>query len=119
VARFKARLMRRHLALDLVRGLAAASVAVYHWLYYSRHLDVQSAGTFSVYMFFVLSAVAMALVYGPAFSKQISYADAADFFRNRAARLLPLLALVSLVSFAYSLYGGALELAGGGGAESC
>ena len=58
----------RHHALDLVRGIAAAGVAVYHFLVWNEIADIQSMGTFSVYLFFVLSALTMMMVYGDRFS---------------------------------------------------
>ena len=98
--------MERHLALDLTRGLAALGVAVYHWLLWNTGLKILSLGMFGVYLFFILSALTMAIVYSPTFGRGIDAAAAATFFRNRVARLLPLLALVASASWMLALYSG-------------
>jgi peptidoglycan/LPS O-acetylase OafA/YrhL len=99
----------RHQALDLIRGLAALGVAVHHWIVWSRHVFLQSLGLFSVYVFFILSAVTMCLIYEPVFRDGIGRQEVGAFFRNRAARLLPLLAAVSIAYFLLSLrWGGSL-----------
>src|SRR5262249_54537957 len=87
----------RHHALDLLRGLAAVGVSAYHFTY-SNGLDIQSLGTFGVYVFFVLSGLTMMLVYGGQFSKWIPEDDLITFYWNRIARIMPLLAAASLVS---------------------
>lgn len=81
----------RHNALDLLRGLAALGVVVYHYMDAQFGLTVQSLGTFNVYLFFMLSAIAMTIAYGDRFRDAIEPSDLVDFVRNRAARLLPLL----------------------------
>ena len=88
----------RHHALDALRGLAALAVANYHFLFYGLNRPVQSMGTFTVYLFFAISALTMMMVYGPRFADGIDYASASRFYRARAARILPLLILVSLIS---------------------
>lgn len=93
-----ARVEDRHHALDLLRGLAALGVASYHFLFYGAGVDVQSLGTFTVYLFFSLSALAMMMVYGARFSLSIDRRNLIAFYRARAARIVPLLALVSLVA---------------------
>lgn len=91
----------RHQALDLLRGLAALAVANYHFLSWNLGWDVDSMGTFTVYAFFTLSAVTMMMVYGRRFGASIDAAECGAFYLNRAARILPLLAAVSVVSFLY------------------
>lgn len=90
----------RHRALDALRGLAAIAVANYHFLYIAADTPVQSMGTFTVYLFFTLSALSLAMVYGGDFASGITLADASRFYRARCARILPLLALVSAVGAA-------------------
>ena len=97
----------RHQALDLIRGLAALGVAIYHWLQWGVHVTVQSLGLFSVYLFFILSAVTMCLIYEPVFRDGITRESVRSFFRNRAARLLPLLALVATAYFFVAIHWGA------------
>lgn len=87
----------RHHALDLIRGIAALAVANYHFLSWNVGLKIQSMGTFSVYVFFILSGLTMLMVYGSRFRSGIAPESCASFFRNRIARLLPLLICVSLV----------------------
>lgn len=86
----------RHYSLDLIRGLAACAVVTYHYLLWFQDVTVESLGTFSVYLFFVLSGLTMTMVYGRTFTDGITPADAARFYRKRFARLFPLLAAVSL-----------------------
>lgn len=85
----------RHHALDLVRGIAAVGVAVYHFLAWNEIAHIQSMGTFSVYLFFILSALTMMMVYGDCFKDSIKLDDIKAFYRNRVARLIPLLALIA------------------------
>ena len=89
----------RHHALDLLRGLAAILVAAYHFLD-SQGIAVESLGTFSVYVFFVLSGLTMTAVYGPQFSNAIRVIDLRRFYWNRITRLMPLLIAASLLSLA-------------------
>ncbi|MEO8270254.1 MAG: acyltransferase family protein, partial [Aureliella sp.] len=99
-------MLERHHALDLVRGLAALRIATYHWFSWSAEIDVQSLGTFGVYLFFVLSALTMAMVYCPSYGSGLKVADMTSFYRNRIARLLPLLLAVALTSLCLALYAG-------------
>jgi peptidoglycan/LPS O-acetylase OafA/YrhL len=91
-----ARAETRHHALDLLRGLAAVGIAVYHFLA-SEGAAIQSLGTFGVYVFFILSGLTMMLVYADRFSDVIARDDVLVFFWNRISRILPLLAAASLV----------------------
>jgi peptidoglycan/LPS O-acetylase OafA/YrhL len=52
----------RNHGLDLLRGLAALGIATFHFLA-DVGVDIQSLGTFGVYVFFVLSGLTMMLVY--------------------------------------------------------
>lgn len=94
----------RNHALDLIRGLAALGVVIYHYLSWSMDIHIQSLGTFSVYLFFVLSGLTMMMVYGPRFATGISPETIKEFFVNRVARLLPLLAAIAFLSFVYQSF---------------
>ena len=97
----------RNHGLDLVRGLAAVGVAVYHFLAWNHDITLHSLGTFGVYLFFILSAVTMMLRYQQDFSASIQADKLTAFYRNRLARLIPLLALVSILSAHWALGQGA------------
>lgn len=88
----------RHHALDLIRGLAALSVAQYHFLSWNDVKTIESMGTFAVYVFFVLSGLTMMMVYGRKFANGLSPDAVRDFFRKRGARLLPLLLAVAMLT---------------------
>ncbi len=92
------RLQGRVHSLDLVRGVCAMGVATYHFLSWRLDFVIESLGAFGVYTFFVLSALTMMLVYGRKFSSQIGLGAIQTFYLNRVARLVPLLALVSVGS---------------------
>jgi peptidoglycan/LPS O-acetylase OafA/YrhL len=91
------RAISRHHALDLLRGLAAIGIAVYHFLSLTFDITVQSLGTFGVYVFFILSGSTMILVYGTEFSRTVVAENVKLFYWNRISRIIPLLAAVSLV----------------------
>ncbi len=88
----------RHLTLDFLRGIAAIGVMTYHWLAWRYDLHVQSLGSFSVYLFFTLSALVMSLTYGRMFGTIITRDSVGAFARNRAARLVPMLALTTVAT---------------------
>lgn len=102
----------RHAALDLLRGLAAIGVMLYHWLDWRWAIQVQSLGTFGVYLFFILSAIAMMIAYGRSFGETLDPVALAAFLRNRAARLLPLLIATAAAMLAIVLLSGEFALAG-------
>lgn len=86
--------------LDLIRGLAALAVSQYHFMIWNGIASIESMGTFAVYVFFVLSGLTMMMVYHHRFAAGITPAPIRSFFRKRVARLLPLLAIVALLSAA-------------------
>lgn len=89
----------RNHGLDLIRGLASVGVAAYHFLHWNYSITLHSLGTFGVYVFFILSAVTMMMMrYESAFYAAIRADVLLAFYENRIARLLPLLALVSLLA---------------------
>lgn len=88
----------RHHSLDLLRGLAAMGIAVYHFLAWEMGVVIESLGRFTVYFFFILSALTMMIVYAKKFADNITAEDAMRFYRNRIARLIPLLLAVAIFS---------------------
>lgn len=91
----------RAYALDLLRGVCALGIAAYHYIYWTYGLDLESLALFGVYVFFVLSALSLMIRYGDTFRATIDRGALLDFYRNRAARILPLLSLMALVAFVY------------------
>lgn len=87
--------------LDLVRGLCAVGIAVYHYLAWEHAARLESLGTFGVFIFFIISALVLMVVYGHKFSDAISRPDLLKFFQRRAARIIPLLAAVALIALPY------------------
>ena len=53
----------RVLGWDILRGLCALSVMVYHLLYWQDLATVSTLGTYGVYLFFILSGASLAYVY--------------------------------------------------------
>lgn len=53
----------RILGWDILRGLCALSVMVYHLLYWQDLGTVSTLGTYGVYLFFILSGASLAYVY--------------------------------------------------------
>ena len=96
--------------LDLLRGLAALGVAIYHFLSWRYDFTINSLGTFAVYIFFILSGVTMMVVYGQLFEDGISPEDAGSFYRNRVAKLIPLLVVVGILQLIVSQFSGAAAL---------
>lgn len=94
-------MQERHHSLDFLRGLCALGVAAYHFLAWHHDIPIQSLGTFGVYTFFVLSALTMMMRYATDFVGHISAETALAFYKNRIARVLPLLAVVTLISLTY------------------
>jgi len=88
-------------ALELLRGLCAIGVAAYHFIYWSTKYDLQSVSMFGVYMFFVLSALVLMIRYSRTFEDGIGPDALREFYRNRIARIIPLLLLMAALSFVY------------------
>lgn len=105
--------MERMWTLDGLRGLAAVSVAIYHGLYWHSDILINSAGKYSVYLFFMLSSMTLIKVYDGRFAESITAKSLTEFYRNRIARIIPLLALISALSFAFAMVvGGAILVEG-------
>jgi peptidoglycan/LPS O-acetylase OafA/YrhL len=95
-------MIERHHSLDALRGVAALSVAAYHYMSSNNIITLRSMGTFAVYTFFILSGLTMQMVYSRRFSASICPDDALSFYRNRVARIIPLLAMVAALNLALS-----------------
>jgi exopolysaccharide production protein ExoZ len=95
--------MNRYHNLDYLRGLAAFSIMIYHYLTWSY--GVFDAGTFfgriglyGVSIFYILSGLTMALVYEK--RMEVNRASISDFFIKRVFRIMPLLWLAIFLTYA-------------------
>jgi len=79
------------LGLHLVRGLCAIAVMAYHYAFEAKIGTFFAAGTYGVYVFFVLSGFALMYVYG---DDEISDKSLHNFFIARLFRIVPLYATV-------------------------
>lgn len=88
--------MERLHGLDLVRGLCAISVMIYHVLAWTKVATIDAMGTFGVYIFFVLSGCSLGYAYG-----RTPFGDQGlrDFFIARAFRIIPLYGAVVLLTY--------------------
>ncbi len=92
----------RNEGLDFVRGICALCVVVYHMLYWKHGITILSLGTFPVYIFFILSAATMQIAYKERFSNIITKESLQTFYKNRIARIMPLLTAVAFFGFCLS-----------------
>lgn len=88
-------LQERIHGFDLLRGLCALAVAIYHMLLWSGAPHPHSWGLFGVYIFFVLSGASMVVAYRERFEGGFS---AAEFMFLRFIRLAPLFAIAVLLN---------------------
>ena len=95
----------RLLSLDLMRGLCASSVALYHFMSWTDVAHVESMGTFAVYIFFILSALTMMYSYAGKFDAGLTKQLLQVFYINRIARVMPLLAIVAVLMGALRVVG--------------
>jgi peptidoglycan/LPS O-acetylase OafA/YrhL len=92
----------RIISLDILRGLAALSILIFHYLGYALDQKPEASnvlprmGFYGVSIFYVLSGLTLALVYQ---SKLIATKDISDFFRKRIARIFPLMIAVIFLTF--------------------
>lgn len=91
----------RILGWDLLRGLCALGVAVYHLLMWQEVAHVYTVGAYGVYIFFVLSGASLAYTYADAF--QAGRLRLAQFLWVRYMRLAPLYLLLVAVVLPYKL----------------
>lgn len=83
----------RLLGLDLIRGLCAVSVMIYHYCHLAKWGDPYAMGTFGVYIFFVLSGFALYYVYG---QRSVDESFLRSFFVSRFLRIMPLFVAVAI-----------------------
>lgn len=84
---------QRLVGLDLIRGLCALSVMIYHYTHIAGWGDLEGMGTYGVYIFFVLSGFALYYVYSDG---EISEKFLRNFYISRCLRILPLFIAVAL-----------------------
>jgi peptidoglycan/LPS O-acetylase OafA/YrhL len=82
----------RVLGWDLLRGLCALTVALYHLLYWLELAELPALSTYGVYLFFVLSGASLAYNYGA--ERVRSPAAIGRFLLARWLRLAPLYLLL-------------------------
>jgi exopolysaccharide production protein ExoZ len=91
-------------SLDILRGLAALSILLFHYLKDALdiHLGAESVlsrmGYYGVSIFYVLSGLTLALVYK---SKMDTVADSNNYLLKRVARIFPLMILTMVLTIAY------------------
>ena len=87
----------RVLGWDVLRGLCALAVALYHLLYWQDLASVHTLGSYGVYLFFVLSGASLAYNYS---GRLGGTRDVATFLLTRWMRLAPLYILLCLLFIA-------------------
>ncbi|MGV3597434.1 MAG: acyltransferase family protein [Bacteroidota bacterium] len=91
-------------SLDILRGLAAISILLFHYLKDALdiHLGAESVlsrmGYYGVSIFYVLSGLTLALVYK---SNMDTVADCNNYLLKRIARIFPLMILTMLLTIVY------------------
>jgi peptidoglycan/LPS O-acetylase OafA/YrhL len=88
----------RVLGWDILRGLCAVAVALYHLMYWQGLPALHTFGTYGVYMFFVLSGASLAYTYA---GRLNSAREAAGFLATRWLRLAPLYIAVCVAFLAF------------------
>jgi len=91
----------RVLGWDILRGLCAVAVAVYHLMYWQGLPALHTFGTYGVYMFFVLSGSSLAYTYA---GRLNSMRGVAAFLATRWLRLAPLYVAVCLVFLVFLFF---------------
>ena len=100
----------RVLGWDLLRGLCALTVALYHLMYWLELAELPALGTYGVYLFFVLSGASLAYNYGA--ERVRSPRAVGRFLLARWLRLAPLYLLLCGVYIAMlAAHSGPLPLA--------
>lgn len=100
-------------ALDLVRGVCAVGVAIYHFVSWNLGVQIESLGSFGVYTFFVLSGLTMAYVYSAGFKDTLNLETVHRFYIRRVARILPLLAVAAVGAWLFARWQHGVGLAEG------
>ena len=93
----------RIIGWDLLRGCCAYAVGTYHLLTWQKVADLNPFGFFGVYLFFVLSGASLVINYHERFIRQPGHATLRKFLFVRYMRLLPLFAVLVLLSLPWKL----------------
>ncbi|MDP3138749.1 MAG: acyltransferase [Burkholderiaceae bacterium] len=88
---------------DLLRGVCAFAVAVFHLLTWQKVADLHTLGFYGVYLFFVLSGASLTINYLGGFAAGVSLRGMGQFLFVRYMRLIPLFALLVLLSLPWKL----------------
>lgn len=80
---------------DLLRGICAIAVLVYHVLAWNEVAHIHNLGTYGVYIFFSLSGASMYVAYAQKFKKGYSLSR---FLILRLVRLVPLYLLAMIIA---------------------
>jgi peptidoglycan/LPS O-acetylase OafA/YrhL len=88
---------------DLLRGVCALGVAIYHSLSWTNTAQLYNWGTYGVYIFFALSGASMYVAYAERFERGFSLLR---FIGLRFIRLAPLYFLALLLGILYSTHHG-------------
>jgi exopolysaccharide production protein ExoZ len=90
---------------DLLRGLCAIGVALYHSLAWGGAAHIYNLGTYGVYIFFALSGASMYVAYAERFERGF---PVGRFLVLRFIRLAPLYFLGLAIACGYGVYKGSL-----------
>ena len=98
---------QRILGLELLRGMCAMAVAIYHCMLWGGVAHMYSWGLYGVYIFFVISGAVLWRNYHDRLSL---YGDGrtislAEFMARRFARLAPLYTLCALIFATFGIWG--------------
>lgn len=84
---------RRYHGFDLLRGICAIAIMVHHLIYWRFHSGLHNIGTYTVYVFFMLSGASMVIAYANKMAAGMKYST---FILRRYFRLAPLYWLIVL-----------------------
>lgn len=87
-------------ALDGLRGMLAIAVMLYHLIGFLWGVRLRAVGSYSVYIFFVLSGFAMAWVYD---DERGGLVHSRRFFAARIARIIPLWWAATIATVVFQL----------------
>lgn len=88
---------------DLLRGCCAYAIAIYHLMAWQKVADIHTIGFYGVYLFFVLSGASLVFNYFGQFSARPTLAVYLRFLFVRYMRLLPLFAVLVMISLLWKL----------------
>ncbi len=88
----------RILGYDLLRGICAMAIMMYHFVLWRSHYDLYNVGTFGVYIFFILSGASLTIAYEEKLRNGNAFGD---FLLRRYIRLAPLYWIILLSKHAF------------------